>query len=148
MGDYTYRLTLTIEHPDADLSEFARHLGLLPKRVGRKGDPRLAPDGRMTGRVYRHSSCTFQFGADFEHDLPKGVRSALAALLPYKSYLDEWSAKGAKLRFFVGWFSDFNSRDVLDWEILRDLAELRISLDLDFYGSDDRQNEETDQFET
>jgi len=136
VGDYTYRLTLQIDHPDADLSEIPVRLGLQAKVIARKGDPIVAPNGRVTGAIYRNSYCAIPFGSYNESDLPKGLRSALATLLPHKTFLGDWSRKDAKYSFFVGWFSDFNSGAVLDWEILRDLSELRISLDLDFYGPD------------
>ena len=144
MGDYTYRLTLAIEHPDSDLSAIPGQLGLPAKQTGKKGDPRIAPNGRVTGSVYRHSSCSIQFGADHERDLPRGLKSALATLLPHKTYLADWSEKGATLGLFIGWFSDFNSRDAIDWKILKDLAELQISLDIDFYGPDEVQNDDSD----
>jgi len=42
----------------------------------------------------------------------------------------------ATLQFSVGWFSERMSREVLDSTILKDMGELGISLDLDFYSPD------------
>ena len=61
---------------------------------------------------------------------------ALETLGPHKQYLRELRARGVTFSFFIGWFSDHNSRDVIGWEILRDMAELGLSLDLDVYGPD------------
>lgn len=137
VGEYTYRLSLWISHPDADLSAIPAKLGLQADRVWKKGDQRVAPNGRVIGGVWPSSFCSIQFGEDHEKNLPDGLRTALAILRPQKTFISGLAASGIELRFFVGWFSDFNSRDVLDWEILRDLAELHISLDLDFYGPGD-----------
>ncbi len=68
--------------------------------------------------------------------MPQGLRAALATLLPHKEFLNSLSDGGVKFSFFVGWFSEPNSRDVIGWEILRDMTDLRISLDIDFYGPD------------
>ncbi len=43
---------------------------------------------------------------------------------------------GGALSFFVGWFSDGDAGERLAWPLLRELAELRISLELDVYGPD------------
>ena len=136
MGNYIYRLSLWFGHPDADLSEIPSRLGLSANRVWKKGDPRTAPNGRIIGGVYHDSRGSIEFVGGKKSDLPKGLRAAIAALKPHKAFLNELSETGTKFSFFVGWFSDLNSRDVIDWEILRDLAELRISLDLDVYGPD------------
>lgn len=125
-----------VGHRDADLSEVPVKLGLRARRLWRKGDPRTAPSGRVQGGTYKNSYCGIRFGESKQADLPTGLKSALAALKPHAAYLHDLWRVGVKLNFFVGWFSDANSRDVLDWEILREMAELHISLDLDFYGPD------------
>ena len=136
MGDYTYNLTLWIEHPDADLSDVSVKLGLQARRLWKKGDVRIAPNGRVQGGVYRNSYCGIPIGERHQKDLPSGLKSTLDFLKPHAEYLDELWQKGVKVQFFVGWYSDPNSRDILEWEILRDMAALHISLDLDFYGPD------------
>jgi len=84
----------------------------------------------------RNSCCSFDMGEG--DDLPLSLREALAHLTPHRVLLEELSISGAKLRFFVGWFSEgLNSRELLGWELLRDIAALRIALDLDFYGPDE-----------
>jgi len=136
MGDYTYNLTLWVKHSDADLSDVPLRLGLPARRLWRKGDIRVAPNGRVQGGVHPHSYCGIPIGENQQRDLPKGLRNALDLLKPHALYLDELWRKGVDVRFFVGWFSDFNSGDCFDWEILRDMAQLHISLDLDFYAPD------------
>jgi hypothetical protein len=139
LGDYTYRLSLWVEHPDADLSDVPEKLGLTAHRLWKKGDRRM-PKGRDTGGipsgVHRNSYCNIRFNEVAETELPDGIKAALDLLRPHKDFLMELTDAGVQLSFFVGWYSEFNSRDVLDWAILRDMADLRISLDLDFYGPD------------
>jgi hypothetical protein len=142
LGEYTYNLTLCIKHPDADLTDVPVRLGLPARRLWKKGDPRTAPNGRVQGGIYKNSLCAIQLGQRHERSLPAGLKFALGTLLPCKEYLAELVANGAELQFFIGWFSDANSGDTLDWEILRDMAALKISLDLDFYGPDPVENSE------
>lgn len=145
MGEYTYRLTLLIFHPDADLSHVPTRLGIPASHLWKKGDVRTAPNGRVLSGTYKDSNCGIQFGQDYEKDLPAGLKSALVMLLPHKEYFEELTASGAELKFFVGWFSDASSRDILGWETLRDMAVLKIALDLDFYGPDPVENPEAPQ---
>ena len=135
MGDYEFNLSLWVNHPDADLSGIPVRLGMPALRVWKKGDTRIARNGRLLGGLYNESYCSIQFERGEVH-LPSGLVAAIQILRPHKEYLHELFDSGATISFFVGWHSDFNSRDVLDWQILRDLADLKISLDLDFYGSD------------
>jgi hypothetical protein len=136
VGDYTCKLTLWIEHPDADLSDIPNRLGLKAERLWKKGDPRITPSGRARGGYYRSSYCNIPFAADRDGGLPADLLAAIAILKPHQAYLAGLTAAGIKLRFFVGWFSELNSRDVLDWTLLKEIAALHISLDLDFYGPD------------
>lgn len=136
MGEYTYRLSLWIEHPEMDLAEVPVRLGLPATRLWKKGSARSTPKGRPIEGVYPRSFCGIELVDHEQADLPAGVRAALDLLTPHKTFLSELADKGAQIRLFVGWFSESNSRDILDWELLRDLAALKVSLDLDFYGPD------------
>lgn len=144
MSDYTYNLSLWVEHPTADLSGVPTELGLPASRLWMKGDRITTPTGRVMDGSYKKSYCSIQFGERHQRDLLTGLRSALAVLLPHQSYFEKLSVDGIQVRFFVGWFSDkLNSREILDWEVLRDLAKLKISLDFDFYGPDESENAQT-----
>lgn len=136
LGEYTYALSFNIEHPDAELSGVSDVLGLKAQVLWKKGEPRVTPKGRALSGTYQKSSWSSELGRQ-QKDLPAGLQSALTILRPHKDYLAKLVADGAKLRFFVGWFSDFNARDVLDWQLLQDIAALKISLDLDVYGGPD-----------
>jgi hypothetical protein len=136
MGDYTHRLSLAAYHNDADLSALPAEIGLVADKVARVGDMRIAPNGRVTGGRYRFSTCGFKFEPKDGESLPTHLAAVMAQLKPYRAAFERWSGAGVRFEFFVGWFSDFNSRDIFDWTLLADIAALRISLDIDFYGPD------------
>lgn len=134
MGDYTYHLSLWVEHPDADLAEIPGKLGMPARVLWKKGDPWIAKSGELRGHR-RKSYCNIEFPKG-NNDLPDGLSAAVERLRPHANYIDELHKRGIILMFSVGWFLDWNSGDVLDWKILSELASLHISLSLDCYGPD------------
>lgn len=46
----------------------------------------------------------------------------------------ELSSSGGKIEYFIGWYSEGNSGEEFDFELLRSLADLYIGLSFDFYG--------------
>jgi hypothetical protein len=134
MGSYTHRLSLGADHETADLAALPEALDLPAKHLWRAGDVRVAPPGRVQGGNHKRSYCSIEFepGAD----LPESLAVAVARLKPHKEFLARLSADGVKFRFFVGWFSESNSGERHEWALLRDIADLRISLDFDVYGPD------------
>ena len=137
IDSYTFKLTLWIIHPDADSSAVPAKLGLPAADIWKKGDPIISSKGRDTGRLARQSRCMFKFAAPQDTSLPDGLRAAIELLNPCRDVLVDLDENGARMQFFVGLFSDgTNARDVLDWKLLAALADLRISLDMDFYGPD------------
>jgi hypothetical protein len=137
-GKYTYRISLRLEHPDADLLGVPTRLGLTSDYMWNKGDPCILPDGRTWRSPRWDSFCEIQLSNGSELDgFANGLKSAIALLTPNKAFLDELSANGVKAGFFVHWTSDHQSSETLDREVLRDLADLQIPLDLYFYADND-----------
>ena len=69
-----------------------------------------------------------------EQSLPDQIAEALQLLSPYKDALNQIVISGGRLEFFVGWFLDGNSGDVLEYQLLDQLAEMQISLSFDIYA--------------
>ena len=138
MNTYRHKLSFCAVHESADLGALPESLGTAAQTIWRAGEPCTTRSGRNLGGVRKNSYCSIDFGSG--ENLPRSLQEALAKLAPHRALLDGLSASGAKFRFFVGWFSDGScSRDVLDWELLRDIADLKIALDLDLYGSGDEE---------
>jgi hypothetical protein len=145
MFEYRCKLSLWVSHPNADLSDFPKRLGLRADRAHKAGDPRKTPAGALLKGVYRDSRCGITLQNESVDSLPDLLRKVLPELQRHKSVFDEYASQGALFSLFVGWFSEtINSRDILDWQILADLAALKISLDLDFYGGPDEPEQNTE----
>jgi len=135
MFEYTCNLSLWIKHPTADLSRVPQSLGLPVSRIWKAGDPRSTPKGTPLEGSWRNSYCCLTLQEERVASLPELLRKVLPKLARHKGVLDELTSDGATLSLFVGWFSEeANSRDLIEWDLLAELANLKIALDLDFYG--------------
>jgi hypothetical protein len=77
-----------------------------------------------------------RFPDEDESSLAAGLEKRVARLRNYKHFLDEFHSSGGSAEFFIGWFVDRNSGDELHWSLLRELADMHISLSFDVYGSE------------
>jgi hypothetical protein len=108
-------------------------LGLVPAPIWKKGDERKTPKGRKLGGTRDSSYCSIALGETSRQPLREKIAAALSLFRPHRELLRELSSTGGEVSFFVGWFLDENTRDYFDWQILGEMADLRIGLDLDVY---------------
>lgn len=140
MGAYRHRLSFSAEHERADLGMLPAQLDMTARVLWRAGEPRIAPSGRVIGGNRPNSYCSFDIGEG--DDLPRSLREALKLLMPHRAMLEGLSASGVTFGFFIGWFSgSLNSGERLDWDLLRDISDLKIALDFDFYGPEEPQRD-------
>jgi hypothetical protein len=130
----TCTLSLRVSNPDADLERFCRSLGLTPERAWRTGERRATPSGRVLPGVYPHSYCAVDFGAASPTALPQKIEKTVAKLKRKRRSVAEITQTGGNVSLYVGWFSDGNTGQMFGWQLLQQLAELRISVEFDFYG--------------
>jgi hypothetical protein len=107
-------------------------MGITASILWKAGEPRRTPKGTPLEGVRNSCYCSISF--DALTDLPQSLEAALTTLKKHKDLLQSLSERGVEFAFFVGWFSQSNSGDVLHWQLLDELAKLRISLELDIYG--------------
>ena len=108
----------------------------LEPRVSRDvGSRRATPRGEILPGVNEMTFWCSQEVRGNGLDLAKGIASHLRDVEAHSGFLTEFSESGGKIEYFVGWFSgDQNTGEVFDWDLLRRLSELRISLAFDVYG--------------
>jgi hypothetical protein len=134
MGTFTFELSLRIEHPSADLTIVGDSLGMRPIRIWKAGEKRTTPDGKPLAGTYKDSYCTIRFEPIVTNSLPDQIRETVNIIRTHRDLFEQLAASGGAFNLFIGWFSEGNSGEHLDWKLLKDLADLRVSLDLDIYG--------------
>lgn len=133
-GDCRFKLSLRVRHPDADLTEFCRQLGVEATRVWRAGEGRATKTGTSLTGTQKESYCTVSFLDGASANLPREMHSVLSKLRKHKQTLKQITDSGGEISLFIGWFCDFNCGGTLSWNLLSELAELRVSLEFDVYG--------------
>jgi hypothetical protein len=125
-------ISLRLRHPDRDVGPLLEKWGFEVGRSWVAGQPRTTPAGIALGGVwpdsYAYSSLPAE-GTTLAHRL----RLILATVEPMARELVAFADSGGAAELFVGWHFQRNSGDMLDWELMRRLADCRLSLSLDIY---------------
>ena len=130
---YTFSVALRIHHPEISPDAISKALGCPPMHSWRAGDAKPSPGKGIYSETYWIASVAEGHAED--------LSSALGRLVDgYQSKKDvfhELRRSGGNVEFFIGWFFNQNSGDVLGFDLLSKLAELKIDLAFDVYNSAD-----------
>ena len=135
--DYRYSISLRLEHPSADLSSAEDVFGLQPSNAWTAGDRRRTPTGTVFESFRSDSFWTARLdnGHLASRSLPTALLEAAKRLRVGAAFLDKLAATGGRSELFMGWFFDEgNNGDVLGFELLGRLAELKLDVAFDVYG--------------
>ena len=144
MHPYTYRVSLRLTHPQADLRELG---ALVEEQAGhsggwRAGDPRVTPKGTVLGGVRNESYWTTRLTRDHEprnsqdEDLETFLERQLDRLAPQAESLARFNQDGGRAMLFIGLFCTANSGLILSPALMAKAAALGIELGLDIYPPD------------
>ncbi|MFI4973514.1 MAG: DUF4279 domain-containing protein [Caulobacterales bacterium] len=136
MADYTYSVSLRLEHPSRSPCEITTALRLAPSRAWSFGAPRQTRKGSSLTGVYRETYWTarLESGSSADRDLSDTIGAILDRLEDRRAFLREFAQTGGRSELFVGWFfDDGNSGDVLGHDLLGRLADFRLDLSFDVY---------------
>ncbi|BBB62722.1 hypothetical protein UNDKW_4449 [Undibacterium sp. KW1] len=130
-----FSLSLRMTHPELDLLVFCDLIGLIPWKWNTAGEVRKTKDGRLLGGVHKQSFCTCTLDFDQDDTLEAAINRTLDLLESKKSDIVKMTSSGGQMHFFIGWFFEGTAGLILDWQILRRVADLEISIQLDAYGA-------------
>jgi hypothetical protein len=135
MNSCQYHISLRVRHPSLDPAEITSALCLNPSRSWRAGDARATPNGTPLEGKYRDSYWTTDLveGGWPDKELALVLNELLDQLAPNKGFFHRMRTEGGTVEFFVGWFFEGQSGDVLDCDLLARMADLKIGLSLDVY---------------
>jgi hypothetical protein len=125
-------ISLRLRHPDRDVSALLKEWGLEVGPSWVAGTPRTTPTGRPLGGDWPESYAASRLPADGT-TLAHRLRKILTRLEPIAQKMAAFVEDGGTAELFIGWHFERNSGDLLDWELLRGLADCRVSLSLDIY---------------
>lgn len=125
-------ISLRLHDPARDVGTLLERWGFGVGRSWVAGAPRTTPAGTPLEGVwpdsYAYSSLPTE-GTTLAHRL----RLILKMVEPVADELAAFVDSGGAAELFVGWHFQRNSGDMLDWELMRRLADCRLSLSLDIY---------------
>jgi hypothetical protein len=110
-------------------------------RPTRKGEPKTTPTGAPREGHWEFSHWSHDFGTRQDGELASFLWDLADFLKPHQEFLRRIVAEGGAVECFVGVFTDTNCDQMLPFGLLGALAELRLDLRLDLYGSKLRQIE-------
>lgn len=128
-------VSFRITHPTMDASTFCKSLGLPIFRYWVAGQPRKSTDGKLLSGVYENSYCSCRLSFGDGEDLGSSLEKWLHLLELHKSEVQTITNSGGDINFFIGWFFEETAGLEFDWKILHRLSGLKISLQLDAYGT-------------
>ena len=125
-------ISLRLRHPERDVAPLLERWGFEVGRSWVAGQPCATPAGRPLEGVWPDSYAYARLpveGTTLAHRL----RLILTMVEPVSPELVAFMESGGAAELFVGWHFQRNSGDMLDWELMRGLADCRLSLSLDIY---------------
>ena len=127
---------MRLTHPNMASEDISAALGMKPRFSWTAGEPRRRPDGvELPGTNDKTYWCC-PLAVDPSSSLVDALRASISNLQNCKPFLQTFVETGGEIEYFIGWFTTATSGgDTLDWELLRQLADLKISLSLDVYGN-------------
>ena len=142
MNPYSYRISLTLRHSSEKLTEVSEQIiklfpEIIPGQLCNIGEDRMTPIGRKLEGMYTDSRFSFAFSEETYNSklktLEDSINEVLEKLILCKDLLLKFTSKNGSIEFFIGLFVDANSGIVLDTDLIKRLADLKIGLGFDIY---------------
>lgn len=134
MNEFKFDMSFRVRHPTMDAKKICVELGLTAKYCWTVGEQRRTPKGDFLEGSYPETYCTFILEKEAQTELADLIKSSNQMLRPHKNFLQSIYSSGGRLEYFIGWYSDGNSGEEFDADLLAEMADLKIGLTLDFYG--------------
>jgi hypothetical protein len=139
---YHFRISLRVRHPAMDPKQISDELAIEPKRFWKAGEPRQNPAGMPLAGFNRETYWMAEIAAGrWPLKVNEAIYDALKMLARHRSFLHRLREKGGTAEFFVGWFFENQSGDVLTHQCLALAGDLQIDLSFDVYPPDQPQHE-------
>jgi hypothetical protein len=136
MEIFRFSAHLRLRHPNADPDVISKRMGRPVRRQWRTGELMRGPEGASLGRAYSDTYWSSEPRKGEDSELIAVMESDLQDLEKREPFLREFRDSGGRVVYYVSWFSgDRSGGETISFEILRRMADLRISLALDVYSA-------------
>jgi hypothetical protein len=134
MYPFRYEVSLRIKHPTMNAEAICKKVGLRVERKWTVGSQRKTPKGTPLTGVNKSTYCCFKLEHPKELILADFLRSCNRRLYRHERFFEHIRSTGGSLEYFIAWYSDRNSGETFDFDLLSMLVRLKIDLSIDFYG--------------
>ena len=110
-------------------------LHLNAKHKWKSGEPRKTPAGDLLKGTYPETYCSFKLSHEPQVELIDLIAGMNAKLRTHKEFLESVCASGGQLEYFIAMYFNECAGDVFDYQVLGEMADLKINLALDLYGA-------------
>jgi hypothetical protein len=146
MNPYTYTISLGLRHPSKSLKQeylaIAAIPTVLPGRLMDIGETRTNPNGEPLQGLYQDSRCGFQFSGygdvwkrSDSKTLSEAIIEVIDRLSSHNGIFSQLRERGGESYLYIGLGIDRMSGEVFKPELMVKVAELGLSLELNFYPS-------------
>src|SRR5687768_14229865 len=98
----SFKVSLSVTHPDIDPAEISAALDLLPKRATRAGAPRTTPKGDALTGTYEFSFWMHRFEVEGASELAVVLESLMERLHRHQQFFHRVAREGGSVELFCG----------------------------------------------
>ena len=129
----SFKVSLSVIHPDIDPTEISEALELAPERATRAGAPRTTPSGNALTGVYKFSCWMHRFDVKEASELGVVLENLVQRLQKHRQFFHRVVREGGSVELFCGVFASGNWDEILSHSLMGKLAALQVDLRLDVY---------------
>ena len=133
----SFKVSLSVIHPDMDPAEISTALDLAPVRATCAGAPRTTPKGTPLPGTYDFSCWRHEFNVEGSSELGVVLESLVERLQRHRQFFHRVVQDGGTVGLFCGVFAAGNWDEILSHSLMGELASLQVDLRLDVYPKDD-----------
>lgn len=135
MNEYKFEVSFRVTHPSMSPDEICALLAIETDVKRKVGDARYNPKGKPLPGNWKETYCGFDIQERADGSIPECLQRMLVKLTYRKNEIDEIHRTGGSLGFYVlASPIEKTLGETLPWQLLRDLAELKIDLSLEVHS--------------
>jgi len=133
----SFKVSLSVTHPDIDPVEISAVLDLTPERATRAGAPRTTSKGDPLAGAYKFSCWTYQFDVKEASELGVVLQGLVQRLQRHQQFFYRVVREGGSVELYCVVFAAGNWDEILSHSLMGQLAALHVDLRLDVYPKND-----------